>query len=69
MYKYYSKLRPVSLGTYPKNQYNPLIDFCNYDKREEHEGVLCWGELYYRFPLEISDLKQYDLHESEENDV
>lgn len=36
--KYYSVMRPVSIGTHPKNG---LMDFINYDTRTEVNGVWC----------------------------
>lgn len=37
--KYYSTLRPVSMGTQPKDGF---MDFINYDDRTEVDGKMVW---------------------------
>lgn len=57
-YKYYSTLRPVSMGTQPKNGF---MDFINYDERTEINGKMVWAELYYNRELTEKEMKDYDL--------
>lgn len=56
--KYYSTLRPVSIGTQPKNGF---MDFINYDDRTEIDGKMVWAELYYNRELTEKEMKDYDL--------
>ena len=46
--KYYSVMRSVSIGTYPKTG---MMDFINYDDRTEVNGRMVWAELYYNRKL------------------
>lgn len=57
---YYSTLRPVSIGTYPKDG---MVDFENFDKRRyvkeiDHEA---WGILHYDRKLTEEECRSYDL--------
>lgn len=58
--KYYSTLRPVSIGigTQPKKGF---MDFVNYDDRTELNGMMIWAELYYDRELTDQELKDYEL--------
>ena len=56
--KYYSTLRPVSIGTQPKNGF---MDFINYDDRTEVDSKMVWAELYYNRELTEKEMKDYDL--------
>lgn len=60
--KYYSIMRPVSIGTAPKSG---MVDFINYDNRTEirtNNGVVrAWAELYYNRELTEQELKDYEL--------
>ncbi len=56
--KYYSILRPVSIGTQPKNGF---MDFINYEDRTGVEGKEVWAELYYNRELSAEEMKEYDL--------
>lgn len=63
---YYSTLRPVSIGTFPKKG---IISFENYDRRIyipeiNHEA---WAELRYERELTRSEMEQYDLLPHPEN--
>lgn len=66
MYKYYSLLRPVSIGTYPKKG---MQAFKNYDYRQEIAGIgRAWGELFYDRKLTDKEISSYDLAaDAEEN--
>ena len=57
-YKYYSLLRPVSIGTHPKKG---MMDFINYDSRTEVEGHMVWAEIYYNRELTTKELAEYEM--------
>jgi len=63
-YKYYSKLRPVSMGTYPKRG---LLRFENFDRREYVDEISwwAWGVLYYDRKLTVDEILGYDLEPAE----
>lgn len=56
--KYYSTLRPVSIGSQPKKGF---MDFVNYDNRTEVNGKIVWAELYYNRELTDRELSDYEL--------
>ena len=56
--RYYSTLRPVSMGTQPKDGF---MDFVNYDDRTEVDGKMVWAELYYNRELTEKEMRDYDL--------
>lgn len=56
--KYYSTLRPVSIGSQPKKGF---MDFINYNDRTEIDGKMVWAELYYDRELSSQELKDYEL--------
>lgn len=60
MFKYYSILRPVGIGTYPKDG---MTGFRNYDKRVYVESIdrEAWGEIYYSKRLDGKAMFSYDL--------
>lgn len=62
--KYYSLLRPVSIGTHPKNG---MEDFINYDTRTEVNGRMVWAELYYSRELTQKELEDFEMIREEEN--
>lgn len=55
--KYYSIMRPVSIGTHPKG----MEDFINYDTRTEINGRMVWAELYYSRELTQKELIDYEM--------
>ena len=55
--KYYSLLRPVSIGTQPAKGF---MDFINYDDRTEV------AELYYNRKLSDKEMLDYDLIKAKE---
>ena len=60
MYKYFSVLRPVSIGTFPKEGF---VDFVNYDNRRyvpeiDHNA---WGYLLYDRELSEEEMHDYDF--------
>lgn len=56
--KYYSLLRPVSIGTHPKNG---MIDFVNYDYRKDMDGIRVWAILYYERELTDKELEDFEM--------
>ena len=60
MYKYFTILRPVSIGTFPKKG---LVDFVNYDKRRyvPEIGHNAWGYLLYDRELSEEEIYSYDF--------
>lgn len=57
-YKYYSRMRPVSIGTHPKKG---MMDFINYDSRTEINGYMIWAEIYYDRELTTQELEEYEM--------
>lgn len=61
---YYSVLRPVGIGTFPKKGF---VGFKNYETRKEvFPGFWAWGELYYKESLTGKELSSYDLSDGKE---
>ena len=60
MYRYYSKLRPVDLGTYPRRG---AQDIHNYDSRTYVEDAGCevWGYIEYDRELTPEEIRNYEL--------
>lgn len=56
--KYYSILRPVSIGTQPKEGF---MGFINCDERTKVDGKMVWAELYYNRKLTEKEMRDYDL--------
>lgn len=56
--KYYLVLRPVGIGTQPKNG---MMDFINYNRRTEVSGRMVWAEIYYDRELTPEELRNYDM--------
>lgn len=61
MYRYYSKYRPVSIGTYPKN--DSYVGHINFNERKWFDDVneYAWGYLEYSEPLTPEEIINYDL--------
>lgn len=57
-HKYYSIMRPVSIGTHPKNG---MMDFINYDTRTEVNGHMVWAELYYNRELTQKETEDFEM--------
>ena len=59
-YRYYSKLRPVSIGTYPKGGVQSLH---NYEDRQyvKDAGCKVWGYVEYDRELTPKEVSAYDL--------
>lgn len=57
-FKYYSLLRPVGIGTHPKNG---MIDFINFDSRKDMDGIRVWAILYYERELADKELEDFEM--------
>lgn len=57
-YKYYSVMRPISIGTHPKNG---MMDFINYDVKTEVNGRMVWAELYYNRELTQKEMEDFEM--------
>ena len=62
-YRYYSIMRPVSVGTYPKSGCGKVIEIKNFDRREmvDSIGRMAWGYIEYSEPLTEKELSDYEL--------
>jgi hypothetical protein len=69
MKRYYSLLRPVSIGTYPKPGDNKVLEIKNFDNRTycEDIGREAWGYIDYEKVLTPKDANIYDLMPGENN--
>lgn len=56
--KYYSLLRPVSIGTHPTKG---MMDFINYNERMEIDGHMVWAEIYYNRELTEKELIDFEM--------
>lgn len=63
--RYYSIMRPVDIGTYPKPEGNEVLEIVNFDQRTKVEGVPrpAWGYVEYAEPLSAKDQIDYELFE------
>ncbi|MCR2050918.1 hypothetical protein NSB25_27230 [Acetatifactor muris] len=57
-HKYYSAMRPVSIGTHPKNG---MMDFINYDIRTEVNRRMVWAEVYYNRELTQKEMEDFEM--------
>ena len=67
-YKYYSTMRPVDIGTFPKTENGPLR-FVNFDSREgvEDGRYQAWGYLVYDTPLTEKQISDHELKAAPDN--
>ena len=65
MYRYYSTMRPVMPGGFPKSQ--EVLEIRNFDGREfvEEIGREAWGYIEYAEPLTELEEKEYELISAE----
>lgn len=68
MIRYYSILRPVGIGTFPKPTGNEVKTIENFDKREFVQEISreAWGFIEYEKALSEVDEKNYELVKSRE---
>lgn len=61
--RYYSILRPVSIGTFPKPKDNEVLNINNFDNRSYCKEIdkEAWGFIDYEKPLSSDDAERYDL--------
>lgn len=61
--RYYSTLRPISHGTYPKYPNNKVTKIVNYNFRQLEQDInrQVWGYLEYEKPIPEDDAYSYDL--------
>lgn len=57
-HKYYSVMRPVSIGIHPKTG---MMDFINYGDRMEVNGRMVWAELYYNRELTQKEMEDFEM--------
>lgn len=57
-HKYYSIMRPISIGTHSKNG---MMDFINYDTRTEINGRMVWVEVYYNRKLSQKEIEDFEM--------
>ncbi len=62
-YRYYSMMRPVMPGTYPKPDGNPAMLIHNFNRREyvSEIGREAWGYIEYDKPLTEKQISDYEL--------
>ena len=62
-YKYYSPLRPLSLGTFPKPQGNEILHIENYKERQNVPEIArqAWGYIEYKEALTEIEAAAYEL--------
>ena len=58
IYRYYSTMRPVAPGTFPKKR---DCEIHNYDERIEIDGLKAWGYIDYPEPLTEKEAHSYEL--------
>ena len=60
---YYSILRPIAPGSYPKRPDLRPIAFTNYNERTYISLIdrMAWGEIEYLAPLTSAEAEEYDL--------
>lgn len=54
-HRYYSPLRPLSLGTFPKPQGNEILHIENFEERQ------AWGYIEYKEALTEIEAAAYEL--------
>lgn len=51
-------MRPVSIGTHPKNG---MMDFIKYDCRTEVNWRMVWAEIYYNRELTQKEIEDFEM--------
>lgn len=65
IYKYYSTMRYLDIGTFPKD----CFELKNYETRKQVlPGIMAWGEVTYTRKLTEKELKDYELTEDVNKD-
>lgn len=62
-HKYYSPLRPLSLGTFPKPQGNEILHIENFKERQNVPEIArqAWGYIEYKEALTEIEAAAYEL--------
>lgn len=62
-HKYYSPLRPLSLGTFPKPQGNEILHIENFEERQNVPEIArqAWGYIEYKEALTEIEAAAYEL--------
>lgn len=68
VYKYYSIMRPVSIGTFPDN--GAILGIANFKNRQmvKSIGRMAWGYINYSKPLTEKQISAYELVAEETTD-
>lgn len=65
MARYYSTMRPIDIGTYPKPKYNKVLNIVNFGEKKMCEEIGCeaWGYIEYAHALnrDFESVADYDL--------
>lgn len=69
-YKYYSPLRPLGIGCFPKPEGNRILDFDNFYQRcAVHDcDRPVWGYIIYEKELTEQEAYEYDLVKGADNE-
>ena len=65
VYVYFSTERPISIGTYPKENVITVYNYSSKTYKEEIEQE-AWGVIFYLAPLTKEQMEEYELVQSEE---
>ena len=62
-HRYYSPLRPLSLGTFPKPQGNEILHIENFEERQNVPEIArqAWGYIEYKEALTEIEAAAYEL--------
>lgn len=62
-HRYYSPLRPLSLGTFPKPQGNEILHIENFEERQNVQEIArqAWGYIEYKEALTEIEAAAYEL--------
>ena len=63
-HRYYSPLRPLSLGTFPKPQGNEILHIENFEERQNVPEIArqAWGYIEYKEALTEIEAAAYELN-------
>lgn len=61
-YRYYSKMRPVAPGTFPRRG---AVEIVNFDDKANvpEAGCTAWGYIVYNRKLDENEIENYELVE------
>lgn len=69
-YTYYSPLRPITVGCFPKPKNNTVLEIYNFDERSHIHGCdrPVWGYIIYEKELTEQAAYEYDLVKGADNE-